>query len=299
MRTERVWPAGIMLGMSLVSATSGLAQQQALTVESLAPRVQVIRGHPGGNVLVLTAADRVLLVDAQSAGVADSLRAVLGTIADVPVGMVINSHYHEDHIGGNSAFRATADIVGHVNLSALAAVDSTIEELGWDKDPADADDLPTMSIAADTAIRFDDIAIDLLAFDDAHTGGDLAVYLPAANVLHTGDVLEVDAFPFVDWWGGGSLDGMIAAADRLLEVADDDTRIVPGHGHIVDRGHLTAYRHMLATLRDRVVDAIERGDDLETTMDAGYASEYAAGRGGERAARRFVGIVYLGLSTVR
>ena len=103
------WPAGVMFAVSFFSTTTGLAQQQALTIESLAPRVQVIRGHPGGNILVVNASDRLLLVDAQSASVGDSLAAVLGA---TPVGMVINSHYHEDHIGGNSAVRGTGDIVG-------------------------------------------------------------------------------------------------------------------------------------------------------------------------------------------
>jgi len=269
-----------------------------LTIEQLVHGVHVIHGHPGGNVLVIETMDGLVLVDAQSAGVSDSLVTMVRSISPATPAFVINTHYHEDHIAGNSHFRAVgATTVGHVNVPTRAAVDTMIDELAWHREPADGADLPMETVSQDTTVTVGGIRIDLLTFPAAHTDGDLAVYLPEQNILHTGDILEVDAFPFVDWWGGGSLAGTIEAIDKLLALVDEETMIVPGHGHVVDRPHMVAYRTMLAEVSEGVQGAIARGDDVETAMSLGLANDFARGRGGESAARRFVGILFLGMST--
>jgi len=248
-------------------------------------------------VLVAETATGLVLIDAQGADVGDSLVAVVQSLSTMGPELVINTHYHEDHIAGNSVFREMgAETVAHNNVLVRASVDTTIDELQWHREPAEPNDLPMWTITNDTTVTVGGVRIDLLTFPAAHTDGDLAIYLPAQGILHTGDVLEVDAFPFVDWWGGGSLTGTIAAIDRLLALVDDETVIVPGHGHVVDRAHMAQYRAMLAEVGDGVREAIARGDDVETTMSLGLANDFADGRGGESAARRFVGILYLGMS---
>jgi len=287
----------IPLLLNLGAAPVGSQDLPELTIENLAQGVHVIHGHPGGNVLVIETMDGLVLVDAQSADVSDSLVTMVRTISPAPPAFVINSHYHEDHIAGNSAFRALgATTVGHVNVAVHAVVDTTIDELAWHRQPAEGADVPMETVSQDTTVTVGGIRVDLLAFPAAHTDGDLAVYLPEKNALHTGDILEVDAFPFIDWWGGGSLVGTIAAIDRLLALVDDETIIVPGHGHVVDRAHMVSYRTMLEEVGESVQEAIGRGDDVETTMSLGLASDFAMGRGGESAARRFVGILFLGMS---
>ena len=141
--------------------------------------------------------------------------------------------------------------------------------------------------------------IEVFGFTDAHTDGDLAVFFRDDNVLHTGDIVEVGAYPFIDWWGGGTLAGTITAVDRLLQLCDADTKIVPGHGPVVDREHVVAYREMLVTVQQRVRDAIAAGATLDEVMDAGFTREFDDARRGERAGRRFVGVLYLGLSNRR
>ncbi len=283
-----------LLGLGAASGSQGLPE---LTVETLVQGVHVIHGHPGGNVLVAETATGLVLIDAQGADVGDSLVAVVQSLSTMGPELVINTHYHEDHIAGNSVFREMgAETVAHNNVLVRASVDTTIDELQWHREPAEPNDLPMWTITNDTTVTVGGVRIDLLTFPAAHTDGDLAIYLPAQGILHTGDVLEVDAFPFVDWWGGGSLTGTIAAIDRLLALVDDETVIVPGHGHVVDRAHMAQYRAMLAEVGDGVREAIARGDDVETTMSLGLANDFADGRGGESAARRFVGILYLGMS---
>ena len=284
-----------------LGAASGSAQDLSkLTVETPVQGVHVIHGHPGGNVLVVETAKGIVLVDAQSADVSDSLVAVVLSFSTMGPQLVINTHYHEDHIAGNSVFREIgAETVTHQNVPVRASVDTTIDELQWHREPAEPNDLPMWTITRDTTVTVGGVRIDLLTFPAAHTDGDLAVYQVEQNVLHTGDILEVDAFPFVDWWGGGSLTGTIAAIDKLLALVDDETVIVPGHGHVVDRPHMLAYRAMLAEVGEAVQEAIARGDDAQATMSIGLANDFADGRGGENAARRFVGILYLGMSAVQ
>jgi cyclase len=281
-----------------LGASYGRAQDlPELTVETPVQGVHVIHGHPGGNVLVVETAKGLVLVDAQSADVGDSLVSAVRNFSAIAPAFVINTHYHEDHIAGNSVFREMgAETVAHRNVTVRASVDTTIDELQWHREPAESDDLPMWTIAGDTTVTVGGVRMDLFTFPAAHTDGDLAVYLPEQNVLHTGDILEVDAFPFIDWWGGGSLTGTVAAIDNLLALVDDETTIVPGHGHVVDRVHMAQYRAMLAEVGEGVQEAIERGDDARTTMSLGLASDFAGGRGGESAARRFVGILYLGMS---
>jgi cyclase len=288
----------LVVVVSLAPAVPHNASGQGVTfsVEQLSDRLYLIRGHPGGNVLVWNHENGALLVDAQSASVADSLERVLRGIGVDTVRIIVNTHYHEDHIGGNAEIGRGAVIVAHRNVRLRAVVDTTIDELGWHREPAAPDDLPSLELHGDATYRLGDATAEFILLDPAHTDGDLAVVFPEENVIHTGDVVEVGAYPFIDWWGGGSLDGTIDAVQALLQVGTASTRYVPGHGSVVDGDYLRRYRAMLAEVRDGVSAAIARGEGLEATMDLGLTAVWDDERGGTRAGRRFVGVVFLGLS---
>ncbi|HEX4937012.1 MAG TPA: hypothetical protein VFV33_27710, partial [Gemmatimonadaceae bacterium] len=133
----------------------------------------------------------------------------------------------------------------------------------------------------------------------AHTGGDLMVWLPRANVLHIGDILEVGAPPFIDWWSGGSLRGMVAAIDRVLALVNDRTAIVPGHGAVSTRGDLARYRTMLVTVEARVAAQVAGGATLAQVLASRPAREWEASMGGERRAGHFVRLVFHGATRPR
>lgn len=205
------------------------AQEPTVETEPLGEGMWLLRGGPGGNILVLDRAEGIVLVDAQSASVTEQVADAIARISTRPVRWVFSSHYHEDHIAGNVRFQAVgATIFGHANLARRASVDTVIDELEWHREVADPLALPQVSIAADTVVALSGVSLDVLAFENAHTDGDLAFFFSSFNVLHTGDIVEVDTYPFIDWWGGGSLDGTIQAVGTLIALTDAQTRVVPG-----------------------------------------------------------------------
>jgi glyoxylase-like metal-dependent hydrolase (beta-lactamase superfamily II) len=275
------------------------APQDSLTARAMGPGVWIVPGPPGGTVLAVQGSGAALLVDAQSAEAAPAVARALSAVQLAPVTTLVHTHYHEDHIAGTSLLGQGGDVIAHVQVPVLAAVDTTIEELGWHREPAAGDDLPTVLVSSDTVVDVGGRAVELLVFPRAHSAGDLGVRVPDLNLIHTGDIVEMDAFPFVDWWAGGTLEGTVEAVERLVALGDAATRYVPGHGRVVGRDDLVAYREMLVEVAAAVRQAIADGLMVQETMDLGLAASWDADRGGTRAGRRFVGILYLGLAADR
>ena len=265
----------------------------AIRSETVTPGYVVISGYTNGNVLAVIGDSGVLLVDAQSARRVPQADSALRTFTAQPVRWVIATHYHADHLEGNAYWRARgAEVIGHESIAAEARKDTTIQELAWHRAPAVPAALPSRAFRDSLVLRFEGTDVAIRHAPAAHTGGDAIIWFPRANVVHMGDILELGAPPFVDWWAGGSLDGMIAAVDTVLQRVNDRTRIIPGHGPVTDRAGLRAYRDMLATIRDRMVGALEGGRTREglpvTEIIAGFADRL----GGERRARQFVEQLY-------
>lgn len=282
----------------LIGLPATLPAQTAMTSETVVPGVHVIAGFANGNILVVEGSDQVLLVDAQSArrvGLADS---VLRTLTRLPVRTVVFTHYHEDHTGGMPHWReAGALALAHEAVPAQMAVDTVILDWeGWHRTAAAPPAMPDRLFRDRIALDAGGVRVEVVHLPGAHTDGDAVVWLPGPNVLHTGDLVEPGAPPFIDWWAGGSLAGMIAAADSLLAMADDDTRIVPGHGPVIRRETLVEHRTMLATLGERVGSAIREGQSLEQLLAARPAAEFETLLGGERRAAQFLRLLHYGLS---
>jgi glyoxylase-like metal-dependent hydrolase (beta-lactamase superfamily II) len=288
--------AGIPL-TPLAGTGTGAAQQLVLTRTPLTPRVDVFSGFTNGNVLALRSDTGTLLVDAQSARRVSLVDSALTALGAQPVHVVINTHYHDDHIQGNAFFRARgARVLAHRNVPSQAAKDTVIASWNnWHRTPAERDALPDVGFSDSTTLVFGSEEVRVYHMPNAHTDGDAIVWLPRVNVVHLGDILELGAAPFIDWWAGGSLAGMIAAIDRVLPLIDERTRVVPGHGPVADRAALIAYRSMLATLHSRVQAAIDAGASLEQLLATRPTAEYDAQLGGARQGERLTRLLHFGL----
>jgi glyoxylase-like metal-dependent hydrolase (beta-lactamase superfamily II) len=290
----------VVLGMA---AGRGLRAQAApLRIETtrLADNLLVISGYTNGNILAIIADTGVVLIDAQSARRVPQADSALRTVTMRPVRLVINTHYHEDHTSGNAYYRSRgAAILAHRNVPIQEARDTTIAEWkDWHRTPAVPDARPTRVFDDTLTVRFGDEEIRVMHAPLAHTDGDAIIWLRRANVVHVGDILERGAPPFIDWWVGGTLDGMIAAVDYVLAHMDARTRVVPGHGDVTDREGLRDYRDMLATIGARVKSSMAAGRTLEEAVAAHPAAEYVARFGSASRADEFIALLYIGMRRV-
>ena len=239
------------------------AQMAAAPIEmmELGAGLMMLSG-PGGNVLVLNGADGRIVVDTFVQPAWPQLRSAIDGFGPEPTAAVINTHWHFDHSDNNASFRAAgARIVAHENTARRMA--ESHELLGMQVPPSPPDARPTETFAGTRSIEANGEQIELAYVPPAHTDTDISVRYTKANVLHAGDLFFNGLYPFIDAGTGGNINGMVAAADRLLTLADTSTRIVPGHGPLADRAALTRYRDMLATTRDRVQKLKAAGRPLE------------------------------------
>jgi glyoxylase-like metal-dependent hydrolase (beta-lactamase superfamily II) len=269
-----------------------------MRIEPLQRDAYLISGYTNGNLLAVVGRHGVLLIDGQSAkrvGLADS---ALRTMTKLPVRTVVNTHYHEDHIAGNPYWRSRgATIIGHAALAAEARKDTTIAELEWRRTAAVPEALPDRTFEDSLALDVEGEPVILIHPGMAHTNGDAIIWLPRRNILHTGDILEREAPPFIDWWAGGSLDGMLRGVDRVITIANANTIIVPGHGTPTDRNGLLAYRAMLVAARERIGPPARSGASPEAIADTQPLKEFEDMLGGARRARQFVMQLARGLAS--
>lgn len=292
----------MFLVFAVVSANASLTSAQEGTPplridsEHLRPNVLLFSGYTNGNVLVVMSDTGLLLVDAQSAKRVAALDSAIRRVSTLPVRTVINSHYHADHTEGNAYYRERgATIVAQRNVRRQAVKDTVITE--WDNWHREA--LPD---AALPAVLYDDSLhltigsepVAIYHVPNAHTDGDSFVWLTRVNVLHTGDILEMNGPPFIDFWVGGSLAGMIAGIDRAIAISNDSTTIVPGHGRTSSRDDLRRYRAMLLDLQQQVKDAVARGMTLDAFIASRPTERYAAAFEGVRREQYFLRQIYYG-----
>jgi glyoxylase-like metal-dependent hydrolase (beta-lactamase superfamily II) len=209
----------------------------------------------GGNMGLSVGEDAVFLIDDQYAPLAPKIKAAIAAITSKPVQFVLNTHFHFDHTGGNEALgKEGALIVAHDNVRRRLSAEQLISFAGSSARQAASPKAALPVITVPGAISFHINGGEVHAFHvpAAHTDGDLIVHFKGGDIVHMGDVFFNGGYPFIDVSSGGSPLGMIAAFDRVLALAGEKTKIIPGHGPLADKAALQRTRDMLFTLTQRI-----------------------------------------------
>lgn len=257
---------------AILAAAPAAAQTDFAAVEIKTEKVAeglfMLQGA-GGNIGLSVGPDGAFVIDDQFAPLSAKIVAAIAKETKEPVAFVFNTHWHGDHTGGNEAMSALgARIVAHDNVRARLKSGLT-REGGNATPPAPAAALPVVTFS--DAITFHWNGQEIHAFHPApaHTDGDAIVHFRTANAVHMGDVFFNGSYPFIDLESGGSVDGYIAAHERVLALIDAETRIIPGHGALAAKADLQAAHDMLVDVRARVQALIKR----KLTEDAVVAAD--------------------------
>jgi glyoxylase-like metal-dependent hydrolase (beta-lactamase superfamily II) len=272
------------------------AQMGAAPIETtkLADGLVMLSG-PGGNVVVHFGREGKVVVDSFVRPAWPGLKATLDGLDGAPLKTLINTHWHIDHADNNANFRsAGAGILAHENTKKRLSEPHDL--LGMHFNPPPAEALPTDTFADRRSVTANGDQIILAHVPPAHTDTDILVHFSKGNVLHMGDLFFNGTFPFIDASTRGNINGMISASDRALQMVDDKTKIVPGHGPLGDKGALQRYRAMLAAVRDKVRAQKAKGATLEQVQAAKPTAEFDAQWGkGMMGPDAFVALVYAGV----
>ena len=265
--------------------TVDFAKQEIQTVK-VADGLYVLMGGPAqGNVLASVGPDGIFLVDSMYAPMHQKIMDALGKISNQPIRFLVNTHLHGDHTAGNEAMaKLGAVIISQDNMRKRMA--------------ADPKNQPTITYSDNITLHFNGDDIYIFHPAPAHTDGDSIIYFRKANVMHVGDVPASLRYPNIGVNEGGTVEGMIAAGREVMRVANENTKIIPGHlGPVVGFKEIQEQLVMFAAVRDRVAAAIKDGKTLDQVVASKPTADFDAGRlGGAITPDRFVTLVYTDLA---
>lgn len=267
-----------VLALAVCSATASAQNFDKVQIktEKLSESSYMLTGA-GGNLGLSVGEDAVFLVDDQYAPMSAKIRAAVAAISKKPVKFVVNTHWHDDHTGGNEALgKSDTVIVAHENVRKRMSTGQLIEFLGNNVKPSPKAALPVVTFTQDVSFHLNGDEISVVHVPSAHTDGDAFVHFKKDNLVHMGDLFFNKLYPFIDTSSGGRVEGVIAAVDKVLAQTNEATRFIPGHGPLASRADLMAYRSMLDTIAGRIRTMVGEGKTLEQVVAAKPTADFDA-----------------------
>ena len=219
----------------------------------------------GGNVGVFVGDDGIFLIDDKIDVLSEKLLNSINKISDKPVKFIINTHWHPDHVGGNEELAKTDSIIiSHGNTRERLSNEQFSSFLNKTVAPLPESALPIITFNNEITFYFNNDVINVKHIPAAHTDGDAIVHFNNSNVIHVGDIVSDTYFPYVDISAGGSIDGLIEGIENMiLPLANEETKIIVGHGSLSTKDHIIASLDMLKDIRSTISEAILQNKTLE------------------------------------
>lgn len=257
-------------GLAAASASAAAAEDDRFADVEIA--TVPVSGHvhmligAGGNIGLSVGDDGTLIVDDQFAPLATRIQAAIDELDGAAPKLVLNTHFHGDHTGGNPVFGARGTIIAHDNVRQRLLLQDDFPGVG----------LPVLTFADEVRVHFNGDTLRVIHMPAGHTDGDSVVWFERANALHMGDLLFNGTFPFIDLGSGGSVAGVLANLSRVLELVPADIKVIPGHGPLGDADDIRATLEMLRETRAEVTAALGRGMGVDEIVAAGLDPRWSS-----------------------
>lgn len=257
----------LLCSVLLLVSSRALADRFAdvqIEATELAPGLYMLTGA-GGNMAVLTGDDGILLIDAQFAEMAGKIEAKLSELAEgQTLQVLVNTHFHGDHVGGNAKLAADSRIIAHDNVRKRLQADSNFP----------AEGLPNLTFTDQLSLHMNGQHILLTAMQPSHTDGDSIVWFKAANVVHMGDLMFEGRFPFIDTNAGGNLQAYMDVTRHVIASIDASTQVIPGHGVLTNQAGLERELRMMEATLAQVQQFKAEGLTLEAMIARGLGERW-------------------------
>jgi cyclase len=265
---------------ALMAAVVHAQQQQDLSAiqiktTKIADNFHMLEGS-GGQIGVLSGPDGVFMVDSQFAPLSEKIVAAIKTITPNPIRYLVNTHVHGDHTGGNENFAKLGVTIFSRDQLRYRLANPNPGANGAPGTPAPAAALPKVTYDQKVTLNMNGEVIELIPIRNAHTDGDTLVRFVKADILMPGDYYRSLGYPNIDRANGGSLNGMLDGLAQTIALAGPNTKIIPGHGPIVDRNGVVAHRDLMLALRDKMAPLVRQGQTLEQVTAARLTAEFDA-----------------------
>jgi glyoxylase-like metal-dependent hydrolase (beta-lactamase superfamily II) len=264
----------------------------------------------GSNVAVHLGWMGAVVVDTGSTEMSNKVLAAIKRITDKPIRFIMNTGSGADHVGGNEAlaragrtllasggFGAAGDFQTNGGEATIMAHENVLNRMSAPTGqttpfPSTAWPTETYTGARIRSLYLNGDGVQMIYQPAANSDADSIVFFRRADVIVTGDIVDLRQFPIIDIEKGGSINGEIAALNRLVDLSvpaaplvwhEDRTLLIPGHGRVLDQLDLVEYRDMVTIIRDRIQDMIKKEMTLEQIKKAdptkGYRKEYGSDTG--------------------
>ncbi|WP_040279194.1 MBL fold metallo-hydrolase [Psychroserpens damuponensis] len=225
----------------------------------------------GGNIGISIGDDGIFIIDDQFAPLTKKIHTAIKALSEKDIKFLVNTHHHGDHTGGNENMQKLgATIIAHDNVRQR--LETTPKRDGSSEAKAA---LPIITFNDEMSLHINGEKIGVFHVEHAHTDGDALLYFTESNVLHTGDTYFKDRYPYIDLSSGGSVNGYINAVKLGLQLIDDNTKIIPGHGSLSNKEDYLSFLKMLEDLKSKISEAIKAGKtENDVAMDQTLTKTY-------------------------